>query len=328
MPTSMEQAVALGAYAGTVLLPVAKEHADEGTYRVISGLVTELWAGLPLVHDQSYADEGLAERPHENTTTARACADTGEQPESPSDIVLDVLDMVRTFWQLARSGSAEELADVASFRLGEIAAGLDHVYAVRHSVPDAERPGTFESVVLDCLEVVEAQRSSTVIRAMGDRDLYDHAMTIGGHLAECLEQGSPCRLFTTRQLDTLGFQVAMLLTASGFEVVGEDDTHHPGARVEVVDDVDLMQRCVAIHWHTGNVLRQRCSDAVITGDYDAEALLRAGAICQEMGKALVRILTAAGFEARINEDFGAHYVVVTGLRQTEDFESFVGVTRD
>ena len=190
MTESMEQAVALGAYAGTVLLPVAKDHADEGTYRVISGLVTELWAGLPLVHDQSYADEGLSERPHENTTTARASADTGEQPESPSDIVLDVLDMVRTFWQLARSGSAEELADVASFRLGEIAAGLDHVYAVRHGIPDAERPGTFESVVLDCLDVVEKQRSSTVIRAMGDRDLYDHAMTIGGHLAECLEQPS------------------------------------------------------------------------------------------------------------------------------------------
>ena len=30
----------------------------------------------------------------------------------------------------------------------------------------------------------------------------------------------------------------------------------------------------------------------------------------------------------INEDFGAHYVVVTGLRQAEDFESFVGVSRD
>ena len=324
----MEQAVALGAYAGTIVLPVAKEHADEATYRVISGLVTELWAGLPLVHDQSYADEGICERTHEVTTTAWDSADSREQPESPSDIVLDVLDMVRTFWRLAHSRSAEELADVASFRLGEIAAGLDHVYAVRHGVPDAARPGTFESIVLDCLDVVEAQRSATVIRAMGDRDLYDHAMTIGEHLAECLERGNPCRLFTTRALDTLGFQVAMLLTASGFEVVGEDDTHHPGARVEVVDDVDLAQRCVAIHWHTGNVLRQRCSDAVVTGDYDAEALLRAGAICQEMGRALVKILTAAGFEARINEDFGAHYVIVTGLRQAEDFESFVGVTRD
>ena len=41
MTESMEQAVALGAYAGTVLLPVAKDHADEGTYRVISGLVTD-----------------------------------------------------------------------------------------------------------------------------------------------------------------------------------------------------------------------------------------------------------------------------------------------
>jgi hypothetical protein len=328
MAESMEQALTLGAYAGTVLLPVAKGHADEASYRVISGLVTELWAGLPLVHDRSYADEGMCQRPHEDTTTARASADSGEQPESPSDIVLDVLDMLRTFWQLARSGSAEELADVASFRLGEIAAGLDHVYAVRHGVTDAERPGTLEAIVLDCLQVVEAQRSPSVIRAMGDRDLYDHAVAIGEHLAECLESGHPCRLFTTRQLDTLGFQVAMLLTASGFEVVGEDDTHHPGARVEVVDDVDLAQRCVAIHWHTGNVLRQRCSEAVVEGDYDAEALLRAGAICQEMGRALVQILTAAGFEARINEEFGAHYVVVTGLRQEEDFESFVGVTRD
>ena len=324
MVKSVEQAVTLGAYAGSVVLPLARAYGDPRTTAVISGLVAELWAGLPLVHDRSYVDEGIG-RPHENTTTAHACADGGASSETAQDLVPDMLDMVRTLWQLAHTRSIEELAVVARFRLSEIAAGLDHAYAVRHSAAQPTRPGTFEAVVRECLQIVTRERAVGAVRALGDEDLYEHAVSIGEHLVECLEEGSACRLLTRGQVDGLARQVASLLGASGFTVVDDDESRGPGVLVEVVDDLDLTLRHVSLHWHPGEPLRRRCADAVNRGDYSAEPLRRSGMVRELMGRSLLELVRAGGFEARPHEEVGPHEVVVTGLNEPERLAAFVDV---
>ncbi len=323
MVQSVQQAVTLGAYAGSVVLPLAREYGDARTIVLITGLVAELWAGLPLVHDRSDVDEEIG-RPHEDTATARGCPDGGAASETPQDLVPDMLDMVRTLWQLARTGSAEELVVCARFRLGEIAAGLDHAYAVRHDSEQPTRPGTFEAVVRECLQIVTQERATGAVRAMGDEDLFDHAISIGEHLVECLEQGSACRLLTRPQIDELAVQIMTLLGASGFAVVPDAESQRSGALVEVVDDLDLSMRHVSIHWHPGEALRRRCADAVSQGHVSAEPLRRAGLVREVMGRSLIELLRAAGFEAHEDVDLGPHEVIVTGLTEPKQFESFVG----
>ncbi|MCA1781794.1 MAG: hypothetical protein ABR500_13630 [Dermatophilaceae bacterium] len=327
MVQSVEQAITLGAYAGSVVLPVAGKYGDEHTHTLIAGLVAELWAGVPLVYDRSDVDDEIG-RPHEDTTTARGCADGGEAEasETPQDLVPDMLDMVRTLWQLAHTGSIEELAAVARFRLSEIAAGLDHAYAVRHDTQPPARPGTFEAVVQECLQIVTHERESGTRRTLGDEDLHEHGTLIGEHLVECLEQGSACRLLTKPQVDVLAIQITSLLGASGFSVVPEGETYRAGVLVEVVDDIDLSLRHVSIHWHPGEALRRRCEDAVNGGDYSAEPLRRSGLVREVMGRSLLQLLRAGGFEAHADEDLDPHEVIVTGLTEPEDLASFVGAT--
>ena len=323
MVQSVEQAVTLGAYAGAVVLPLARQYGDPLTSALIAGLVGELWAGLPLVHHRSYVDAEIG-RPHEHTATAHGCADGGVACDTPRDLVPDMLDMVRTLWQLAHTGSSEELVVVSRFRLSEIAAGLDHAYAVRHGAAPPTRPGTFEAVVRECLQIVTRERATGAVRAMGDEDLFDHGIAIGEHLVECLEQGSACRLLTRPQVDVLAVQITSLLGVSGFAVVPDEESRRPGMLVEVVDDLDLSLRHVSIHWHPGEGLRRRCEEAVNDGHLSAEPLRRAGLVREVMGRSLIELLCAAGFEAHADEDLGPHEVIVTALTEPEDFESFVG----
>lgn len=325
MGQSVVQAVTLGAYAGSVVLPLARVYGDERTSTLIAGLVAELWAGLPLVRDRSDVDAEIG-RPHEATATARPCPDGGATSEAPEDLVADMLDMVRTLWQLAHTGSVEELVVVSRFRLSEIAAGLDHAYAVRHGTEPSTRPGTFEAVVRECLQIVAQDRAVGAVRTMGDEDLHEHALSIGEHLLECLEQGSTCRLLTRPQMDVLALQVTSLLGASGFIVGRDGEDNRPGVLVEAVDDIDLSLRHVSIHWHPGEPLRRRCDEAVSQGDLSAEPLRRAGLVREVMGRSLIELLLAAGFDARADDEVGPHEVVVTGLAQPGDLASFVGVS--
>jgi hypothetical protein len=326
MVQSVEQAVTLGAYAGTVVLPLAREYGDARTSALIAGLVTELWAGLPLVHSRSYVDREVGRRRHEVTDTARGCPDGGQASETPQDLVPDMLDMVRTLWQLARSGSAEELVAVARFRLSEIAAGLDHTFAVRHETDRSERPGTFEAVVRECFQLVAEQRASGAVRALGDEELFEHGISIGEHLVECLDRGSTCRLLTKHQVDVLALQITSLLAASGFTVVPDDGSNRPGVLVEVVDDLDLAHRHVSLHWHLGESLRDRCAAAVSNGDYSAEPLRRSGLVRAVMGRSLLELVRAAGFDAHADDDLGPHEVIVTSLCEPDELASFVGAT--
>jgi hypothetical protein len=324
MVQSKERALTLGAYAGAVVLPLARKYGDAYTSTLIEGLVGELWAGLPLVHGRSYVDREVGRRRHEDTDTARDCPDGGHASETPEDLVPDMLDMVRTLWQLARSGSAEELVMVARFRVSEIAAGLDHAYAVRHGTEPPHRPGTFEAVVRECFQLVAEQRAAGAVRALGDEELFDHGISIGEHLAECLEQGSACRLLTKPQVDVLALQITSLLAASGFPIVPDDESHDPGVLVEIVDDLDLTHRHVSLHWHLGESLRQRCAVAVSQGDYSAEPLRRSGLVREVMGRSLLELVQAAGFDAHTDEDRGPHEVIVTALSEPDELASFVG----
>ena len=324
MVQSVEQAVTLGAYAGTVVLPVAREYGDARTSTLIAGLVGELWAGLPLVHSRSYADREVDGRRHEDSDTARDWHDEDQASETPEDLVPDMLDMVRTLWQLARSGSAEELVVVARFRLSEIAAGLDHAYAVRHGTETPTRPGTFEAVLRECFQLVAEQRAWGAVRALGDEELFEHGISIGEHLAECLDQGSACRLLTRARVDALALQLTALLAASGFTIAPDDESNHPGVLVEVVDDLDLTHRHVSLHWHLGESLRERCAVAVSNGDYSAEPLRRSGLVREVMGRSLLELVRAAGFDAHEDEDPGAHEVIVTSLSEPDELASFVG----
>lgn len=325
MVQTVKQAMTLGAYAGTVVLPLARAYGDERTAALVAGLVGELWAGLPLVHPRSYADRAIGLNQHEVTATARRCPDGGCASETPQDIVPDMLDMVRTLWQLARTGTAVELAGVTRFRLSEIAAGLDHSFAVRHGVPAHTRPGPFEAVVAECLQIVAAQCAPGAVRALGDEDLYEHGVAIGEHLVECLEQGSTCALMTRPQVESLAAQLRSLLAASGFSIVPDDQSHHPGVLVEVVDDLELWHRHVCLHWHLGESLRSRCEIAVNAGDYSAEPLRRSGQIREVVGRSLLELVRAAGFEARTDEHLGPHEIIVTRLNAPEELAAFVGV---
>ena len=325
MVKSVEQAVTLGAYAGSVVLPLARKYGDEATASVLCGLVAELWAGLPLVHDRSYVDDDIG-RPHEHTMTAHDCADGGAASGTAQDLVPDMLDMVRTLWQLAHTGSTEELVVVARFRLSEIAAGLDHAFAARHGTEPPTRPGTFEAVVRECLQIVARERAPGAVRSMGDEDLFEHGTSVGQHLVECLERGSTCRLLTRPQVDVLAVQITSLLGASGFAVVPHGESGRPGVLVEVVDDLDLTLRHVALHWHPGEALSRRCADAVREGRFSAEPLRRAGLVREVMGRSLIELLTAAGFEVHEDDELGPHEVIVTGLAAPGQLASFVGVT--
>jgi hypothetical protein len=324
MVQSMQQAATLGAYAGCIVLPLARKYADERTATLISGLVGELWAGVPLVYDFSCVDDEVGTRNHEDCTTSRDCADRGEQAQAPADLVPDMLDMVRTLWHLASTGSAEELVVVARFRLSEIAAGLDQVAAIRHGGHGRTRPGAFEAVVRECLDLVAVHRVPGAMRVLGDEDLYDHGVAIGGHIVECLEQDVPCRLLTRPQIDLLALQITSLLAASGFAVITDDETDAPGVLVEVIDDVDLSYRHVAIHWHPGVALSSRCAEAVRRGDYAAEVLRRSGLVREVMGVSLLQLLRAGGFDAHADEELGTHQLVVTGLDEPLQLEGFVG----
>ncbi|MDO5503485.1 MAG: hypothetical protein Q4G67_09965 [Actinomycetia bacterium] len=320
----MEQAVTLGAYAGTVALPLVRSHAESQTGRLIDGIVRELWAGLPLVHHSSYVDQDMPCGKAPGTRTALASADLDRPPEHPQDLVPDVLDMVRTAWQLMRSRSARELAAVTSFRFTELVAGMDHVYAHVHGRPHEERPGTLESVAQECIGLVKRQRAPGSVHALGDEDLFRHGIAVGEHLLECVEQGTECALMTMTDMERLGLQITTVLSAAGFPVLTEEDTEGPGICVEAVDDLDFSRRHVAVHWHSASTLRQRCTVAVDRGDYSADALKQGGLISTAMGRALKDIVTSAGFAIRSDDSSSSeHYVLVTGLRAPEDFAAFV-----
>ena len=319
----MEQALTLGAYAGTLVLPLVRAHADPATVRVIDGIVRELWAGLPLVYDRSYFDSSMSIEAVERTMTPGYGVDKGRSPTVPEDLVSEVLDMVRTVWQFAHLGNSRELAQVVRFRSGELAAGMDSVYAVTHGPALQSRPGPFEAIVKECLELVRNQRGQDIPRALGDQDLYDHAITTGTHLLECIQQGTPIRMLTRPQMDLLALQLTTLLTLSGFRYVSDDGVHYPGVRVELVDDIHLAERHIAVYWHPGNAGSEHCDTGAQRGEYSAETLHRSRVVGSAMAHAMEEILEAAGFDVRIDPEVGDSYALVAGLREPELFASFI-----
>lgn len=322
MMPSMEQAVTLGAYAGTVALPLVREHADAPTVRVIDGIVRELWAGLPLVYASSYFDQDMSQEAVERARTPGFGVDTGRSPAAPEDLVSEVLDMVRTFWQLAHSGSPRELAQVVTFRLGELAAGMDSVYALTHDTELRARPGAFEAIVRECLDLVRSQRAPEAPRALGDQDLYDHGISTGTHLLECINQGSRCRLLTRPQIDLLSLQITTLLTTSGFGFVSDDGVRQPGVRVETVHDIDVFGRHVSVYWHPGNEVTDRCGVARDSGHLSADVLHRSRVVAIAMSHAIEEILEAAGFDVHVDLEVGA-YVLVTALSEPDQLAMFI-----
>lgn len=313
----------LGAYAGTVALPLVQEHADAATVRVIDGIIRELWAGLPLVYGSSYFDRDMTQEAVERAMTPGYGLDRGRSPASPEDLVSEVLDMVRTFWQLAHGGSPRELVQVVRFRLGELAAGMDSVYAATHHTELPARPGPFESILRECLELVGSQRARGALRALGDQDLYEHGIATGTHLLECIDQGLPCRMLTRAQADLLQLQVTTLFTTSGFRFIVDDDAAKPGIRVEVIDDNDPSGRHLSVYWHPGNDLDDRCDVGRGSGHLSAELLRRSRVVSVAMSHALEEILEAAGFEVHVDRDVGASYVLVTALKEPDRFASFI-----
>lgn len=323
MVPSMEHALTLGAYAGTLVLPLVREHADPPTVRVIDGIVRELWAGLPLVYNSSYFDLDMSQEAVERAMTPGYGVDEGRSPATPEDLVSDILDMVRTFWHLAHGGSPRELAQVVTFRLGELAAGMDSVYAVTHHTELRSRPGAFEDIVRECLELVGSQRARGAPRALGDQDLYDHGISTGTHLLERIDHGAGCRLLTRPEIDLLSLQITTLLTTSGFGFASDDGVHEPGIRVEAVDDIDLSGRHVAVYWHPGNDVIERCDVSRDSGHLSSDVLRRSRVVGVAMSHAIEEILEAAGFEVHVDLEVGASYVLVTALREPDQFASFV-----
>lgn len=320
---SMEQAVTLGAYAGTVALPLVREFGSDRSIEVTEGLVSELWAGLPLVHPVSFADPSVLGSDVDRTRTVRDSADGLEPAHGPADLVPDAVDMIRTLWQLTRQGSAQELAVVARFRLADLAYAMDHLYAtLTGASPPPSRPGAFEAVVRECLDLVTGERSPSRGRQLSDCDLHEHGTRVGEQLLECVTEGAPCRLLTTEQVDRLRHQVMTALSVAGLRVVTEEEAS-PGVLLAVVDDVDLSNRHIELHWHCASDLRRRCHDALEAGDYTAEVLRHAGCTKGVMGQALQEILRHAGFEARIDPDIDEHHVLVNRLAEPERLRSYV-----
>lgn len=323
MVPTMDQAMTLGAYAGTIVLPLVRQHAGPSTVRVIDGIVQELWAGLPLVYDRSYFDQDMSEAAVQRAMTSGYGVDKSRSPVTPEDLVSEILDMVRSFWQLAHRGSPRELAQVVTFRLGELAAGMDSLYAVMHDSEMQARPGLFEAVVRECLDLVRSQRATGAMRALGDQDLYDHAIVTGTHLIECIDQGARCRMLTKPQFDRLSLQITTLFTASGFNFVSEDGAHGPGVRVEVIDDIDPSARHVAVYWHPGHDIHERCDVAGDSGHFSADVLHRSRVVGIAMSRAIEEILEAAGFEVLVDLEVGGSYVLVTALKEPDQFTTFI-----
>lgn len=323
----MEQAVTLGAYAGAVALPLVQKHADAATVRVVDGIIRELWAGLPLVYESSYFDQDMSEEAVARAMTPGYGADKGRSPAVPEDLVSDILDMVRTFWQLAHRGSSRELAQVVTFRAGELAAGMDSVYAITHNAELRARPGAFEAIVRECLDLVASQRARGALRVLGDQDLYDHAIATGAHLLECIDHGAPMQMLTRPQVDLLRLQISTLLTTSGFRFIVDDEAAKPGIRVEVMDDIDPTGRHVAVYWHPGNDVSGGCDAGSESGDHgghvSAEALRRSRVVGVAMSHAIEEILGAAGFEVNVDLDVGESYVLVTALSNPDQFAAFI-----
>lgn len=319
----MEQAVTLGAYAGTVALPLVRTFGTDRETHVANGLVSELWAGLPIAHPVSFVDPSVLDSPHDRTSTVRDNADGLEPARQPADLVPDALDMIRTIWQVVRQGSPQEIAVVVRFRLADLASGMDHLYAVRTDAPTPRRPGTFEAIVRECLDLVTAQRNRAKARQLTDCDLHEHALRVGGHLVECLIEGTPCRLLTTPQVDLLQHQVISALHIAGLPVLEEGDDSSAGVLLVAIDDVDLSDRHIELHWRCTPDLQRRARQALRDGDYSAEVLKRTGGIQGVMRQALQEILRHAGFETAIDPDIGEHHLLVTGLREPEMLRGYV-----
>lgn len=323
MQHTMEQAVTLGAYAGTVALPLVRAFGEPREVAIAEGLVAELWAGLPLMHAISYADPTVLAPDLDRTCTVRESADGMEPARGPVDLVPDALDMIRTIWQVARQRSPQELAVVARFRLADLAAGLDHLYAQSTGTATLQRPGNFEAIVRECLDLVAEQRKRSQGRQLTESDLHEHGTRVGKQLVECLTEGAPCRMLTTPQVNLLRLQVASALNVAGLQIIGEADEANAGVLVLAVDDVDLADRHIELHWHCTRDLRQRSLQALRNGDYAAEVLGRVGGIQSVMGQALQDILRHAGFEARIDPEVDEHHVLVTRLREPERLRRYV-----
>ena len=330
MQHTMEQAVVLGAYAGTVTLPLVRTFGDADAIERASALVSGMWAGLPLVTD-SRADPGLDPSGHDHLHTERESADGVAPVTRPADLVPDALDLVRILWEVARNGSPQELAVVSRFRLADLAAGMDHVFAVRTGERTPARPGAFEAIVRECLDLVTQYRAASGAGLLTATELHDHAIAVGEHLVECLLEGTPCRLLTTPQVDLLRLQVVSALNAAGLTVLDRDDEadeDRPGVCLAAIDDVDLTGRCIDLHWHCAPDVQRRCREALRAGDYGAQVLRHSGTVRTTMSDALQRILEAAGFEARIDHEIDEHHVLVTGLVEPERLRVFVNPSSD
>ena len=321
---TMEQSLTLGAYAGTVTVPLVATFGDADTQTRVRGLVQELWAGLPLVDGVSHVEEDLPLRDPERTITAQHSPDGATSPQTPADLVPDCLDLVRTLWLLTRDSSPMELATVARFRLADLAAAMDHLYATRRGEETPPRPGTFETVIRECLDIIAGQRATPNSRLLGDSDLYEHGLSVGQHLVDCLSTGQPCLFMTMPQIDLLRLQVMSALSVAGLQMVSEGDLTSPGVLLEVIDDVDLRGRHIELHWHCSMEFRQRCREALANRDLEAEVLRHSGRIHATMSHALQEILSDAGFETSFDPDLGEHQLIVSRLVEPEALNVYIG----
>jgi hypothetical protein len=105
MVQSMQQAATLGAYAGccAALGQEVRGRSHERAHRRARHRAVGRPARWSTAGPMSTGRSGR--RRHEVTDTARGCPDGGQASETPQDLVPDMLDMVRTLWQLARSAA-------------------------------------------------------------------------------------------------------------------------------------------------------------------------------------------------------------------------------
>ncbi|MCL8014550.1 hypothetical protein [Streptomyces sp. AS02] len=102
--------------------------------------------------------------------------------------------------------------------------------------------------------------------------------------------------------NALADRVCRELTLAGMPAFRDDRDDQAGAQVEV-DTGDDAAGGVFVDWRTDPTLRQAAFDSMQSGDYTAPAIRHDGAVCSHMQKAIIGILTSAGFQAEAAATF-------------------------
>lgn len=96
--------------------------------------------------------------------------------------------------------------------------------------------------------------------------------------------------------NALADEVCRELMLAGVPAFREDRDDQAGAQVEV-DTGDDAAGGVFVDWKPDPALRRAAVDSMQRGDQTAPVIRHDGAICSHMQKAIIGILTSAGFQA-------------------------------